>query len=61
MRAEADDEFAAAVAKWKDDLGVLQVAVDYYETTGRPEQAEPLLRHLLEIRPGFDWARHGWP
>jgi tetratricopeptide (TPR) repeat protein len=57
MRAEADDEFAAAVAKWRDDPAVLQVAVDYYETTGRPEQAEPLLRHLLEIRPGFDWAR----
>jgi tetratricopeptide (TPR) repeat protein len=57
MRSEADDEFAAAVAKWKDDPGVLQVAVDYYETTGRPEQAEPLLRHLLEVRPGFDWAR----
>jgi tetratricopeptide (TPR) repeat protein len=57
MRMEADDEFAAATAKWKDEPGVLQVAIDYYETTGRPEQAEPLLRHLLEIRPGFDWAR----
>ncbi len=57
MRPEADEEFASAVAKWKDDPGVLQVAIDYYETTGRPEQAEPLLRHLLEIRPGFDWAR----
>ena len=57
MRMEADEEFAGAAAKWKDDPGVLQIVVDYYETTGRPEQAEPLLRHLLEIRPGFDWAR----
>jgi tetratricopeptide (TPR) repeat protein len=57
MRLEADDEFADAVAKWRDDPAVLQVAVDYYETTGRPEQAEPLLRQLLAIRPGFDWAR----
>jgi tetratricopeptide (TPR) repeat protein len=57
MRPEADAEFAAAVAKYGDDPGVLQVASDYLEATGRPEQAEPILRRLLEARPGFDWAR----
>ena len=57
MRAEADEAFRAALKLWPDDPGVSQVAVDYYETTGRPELAEAALRHLLAIRPGFDWAR----
>ena len=57
MRPEADEAFAAALKLWPDDPGVSQVAIDYYETTGRPELAEAALRHLLAIRPGFDWAR----
>lgn len=57
MRPEADEAFAAALKLWPDDPGVSQVAIDYYETTGRPELAETALRHLLSIRPGFDWAR----
>jgi tetratricopeptide (TPR) repeat protein len=57
MRPEADEAFAASLKLWPDDPGVSQVAIDYYETTGRPELAEVALRHLLSIRPGFDWAR----
>ncbi len=57
MRPEADEAFAASLRKWPDDPGVCQVAIDYYEATGRPELAEATLRHLLAVRPGFDWAR----
>lgn len=57
MRPEADEAFAAALKQSPDDPGVNQVAIDYYEATGRPELAEVALRHLLSIRPGFDWAR----
>ena len=57
MRPEADEEFAKALGRWPDDPGVNQIAVDYYESSGRPELAEAALRHLLAARPGFDWAR----
>jgi tetratricopeptide (TPR) repeat protein len=57
MRPEADEAFAAALKLWPDDPGVGQIAIDYYETTGRPELAEVALRHLMSIRPGLDWGR----
>jgi tetratricopeptide (TPR) repeat protein len=57
MRAEADAAFAKAVERSPDDPGVHQALVDYCESTGRPDEAVPSLRHLLKIRPGFEWAR----
>lgn len=57
MRPEADESFAAALSRWPDDPGVRQAAVEYYEATGRLDLAEASLRHLLAVRPGFDWAR----
>ena len=38
-------------------MKVRQAAVDYYESTARPEVAERSLRHLLKVTPGLDWAK----
>ena len=53
----ADPAFLAALRALPDDLPTLRSAIDYYEETGRPERAEPLLRKVRGANPGLDWAR----
>ena len=53
----ADESFAEALKKWPDDLRVRQAAIDYYETTKRPDLAEQSLRHVLKLNKNVDWAR----
>ena len=60
MRPEADEAFAAALKLWPDDPGVSQVAIDYYETTGRPELAELALRTCCRSGPGWTGPGAGW-
>ena len=57
LRPQADRAFADALRVHPDEVGTLQSAVDYYEATGRPERAEPLLRRALKGNPGLDWVR----
>jgi tetratricopeptide (TPR) repeat protein len=57
LRAKADPAFAEALRVHPDEIPTLQSAIDYYETTGRPERAEPLLRHAHKIYPALDWVR----
>jgi tetratricopeptide (TPR) repeat protein len=57
LRELADESFVAALRNWPDDVRVRQAAIDYYETTLRPELAELSLRHLLKVMPGLDWAK----
>ncbi len=57
LRTQADQAFIEALRVHPDEIPTLQSAIDYYETTGRPERAEPLLRHAHRIYPGLDWVR----
>jgi tetratricopeptide (TPR) repeat protein len=57
LRSQADQAFAEALRAHPDELPTLQSAIDYYEATGRPERAEPLLRHVYKTSPSLDWVR----
>ncbi len=57
LRPQADQAFVEALRAHPDEIPTLQSAIDYYEATGRPERAEPLLRQVLKASPGLDWAR----
>jgi tetratricopeptide (TPR) repeat protein len=57
LRSQADPAFAEALRAHPDEIPTLQSAIDYYEATGRPERAEPLLRRALKVNPGLDWVR----
>jgi tetratricopeptide (TPR) repeat protein len=57
LRGKADSAFAEAIRAHPDELPTLQSAIDYYEATGRPDRAEPLLRRAYKANPGLDWLR----
>jgi tetratricopeptide (TPR) repeat protein len=55
-QAHALENYEAALAKWPDDENVARSTAEFYEATGRAEQAEALIRNYLERNPKNRWA-----
>ena len=53
---KAGDLYQEALKKWPDDPQVARGAADFFETTGRLDEAEAILKHILDKDPTLSWA-----
>jgi tetratricopeptide (TPR) repeat protein len=54
--AHALEYYEASLVKWPDDSAVASSAADFFQATGRAEQAEAALRAYLKRNPKQPWA-----
>jgi tetratricopeptide (TPR) repeat protein len=54
--AHALEYYEAALAKWPDDPGVIGSVVNFFEATGRSDEAETNLRGYIKRNPKQRWA-----
>jgi tetratricopeptide (TPR) repeat protein len=55
-RDRADARYEASLAKWPGDPAVSRSAAAYYRESGRPREAEAVLRRALDRDPKLGWA-----
>lgn len=55
--ARAREYYHLAIQKWPSDQEIRRAAITFYQAAGFPEDAEAVLRKVLEDEPEHGWAR----